>query len=476
MSKKGISLLFTLFFLAISIFSLPLISAHAELTQAGYTQDLNSLWYDDFQSVICNDPFSNSPLGCHLAWVRAIGPQSGPQNKYLSLNSTFWEIYYGESYQYDPPGGGAVIYEINEKRITNDSIKDYNPMIGIDGNNVIHIVWVRETVVGGADSDTGRSDIFYTNSTDWSRFINISRQEKGQKNWYPTLAVDSESCIPHIAWQAGFQSPAGEIYYREGLSGPIEKLTNTTSMSLMPSIDLDQNNNVHLVWSEKVGTDLDVRYTNSTIWPATKTSNYLNVSDQIENRYNDMRPDLFVGSNGIHVTYYKELDTPSIYWAMSNPANSFFLNFGVVSPAGDKSRNPSIVVNSQNNPVIMYETYPANEDEWDVYIMDYNGTGTEQWKPSDYHSWNDFGPDTLNWSSIGALAMDPPNYFCATFYGNMGNTSYPNWDVYFRFSMVKGAGFEIPGFETALLFMSLFGISFTLYFLQRKSDTKKCQV
>jgi hypothetical protein len=459
MKKKTSSIILALFllqFLALIVLSPPI---HAKVTVLPYVQPFNQSWYNDFQSVVTSEPAGWKE--CHIAWVREIGPKPGPQSK--NLTSTALEIFYGASYPYDPPGGGGIIYYFNEERITNDSIKDYNPMIDMDTSGVIHIVWTREIVLGGADPNSGVSDIMYTNSTNWKIHINVSRQEAGKKNWYPTLIVENDTGKPHIAWQVGYQSPAGEIYYRNETYGSLVKVTNTPFNSWTPSIDLDQNKKVHVVWAEQSGSDMDIRYTNSTIWPATTNNKYLNVSEQVDNHANDLRPDISVGIDGIHISYYRQQANPLIYWAVSNPTNTYFLDLGDVSPRGENSINPSIKVAKNNNPVITYELL-NDPDDWAAYIMDYNGTGGENWESCDLYSGNN--PATFNWSSIGALDIDLKwNIAYTTFYANKGNSSVPDWDVYVYFLSISGEGIdEIPGFELFYAILNLFGVVVILKF------------
>lgn len=436
---------------------------HAKVTVCPYVQPLNSTWYNDFQSVITSEPAGWKE--CHIAWVREIGSQPGPQPKNLTAAS--WEIFYGASYPISQPGGGGIIYDFNEVRITNNSVKDYNPMIDMDAHGVVHIIWVRETVLGGTDPNAGVSDIMYSNSTNWKIQLNVSRQEAGKKNWYPTLVVENATGQPHIAWQVGYQSPAGEIYYRKGPSGPLVKVTNTPSNSWTPSIDLDQKQKIHCVWAEQCGSDMDIRYTNSTIWPATINSGYLNISEQVDNHANDLRPDISVSINSIHVTYYRPQVNSLILWAVSNPTNTYFLDLGDVSPRGENSLNPSIKVAKNNNPVITYELL-QDPDDWAAFITDYNGTGGETWESTGLYSGNN--PATFNWSSIGALDIDLKwNLAYTTFYANKGNISVPDWDVYVYFLSISGEGIdEIPGFELFYLMISLFGAAIIFNAPKRK--------
>jgi len=434
MKKKAISLLFITFLLGIPLFSMVLLPVNATTgwsTAVNITDDP----LDDFQSVITYDPTQSRTW--HVAWVKNFG-EVGIENEIMYTNE--------------------FLYTTIKVQITNDVIKDWNPMIDMDNNGVVHIVWVREI-------DATHSDIFYTNSTNWAKYFNISRQEKGTKNWQPTLVVEKDTGVPHIAWVVGEQEPPGDIYYRKDISGALMQIVQTASWSLQPSIDLDASKNVHVVWSEldmSVG-DMDVRYTNSTMWPAMDAASYLNVSDIIENQEDDLRPDIAVDKLGRpHVTYYQDL-TPNdyIYFAFSpNANNTWFWNTGDHTPRNADCKNPSIKVSTKANPVIIYQGKPEQALDNDIFAIDYNGS----WAPLDIS--NNAYTDQLEWSSIGALDIDSTDNLYATYYSNVGAAA-PNWEVFVVEGTIQGEG--VPAFEILYLMLAICSVALMWIFYQRKS-------
>jgi hypothetical protein len=256
-----------------------------------------------------------------------------------------------------------------------------------------------------------------------------------------------------------------DIYYKKGLNGVIEQVTQTASRSSEPSIDLDASKNVHVVWSEldmSIG-DMDVRYTNSTIWPATNTSGYLNVSDIVENQLDDLRPDIAIDMVGRpHVTYF-ENRTPNdfIYYAFSpNANNTLFWNAGDISPHDANCIYPSIKVSAQMNPVIIYQGQKAQTAHTEIYAVDYNGS----WTPIDLS--NNAFEDNLEYSSIGALAIDGNDKLYVTYYSSTGDL-YPNMEIFVVEGNIKGNG--IPGFELIYLVLAASSLALIWVFYKRIS-------
>lgn len=236
--------------------------------------------------------------------------------------------------------------------------------------------------------------------------------------------------------------------------------------SIEPSIALDSNKAVHVVWAEKgptTGGFYAVRYTNSSIWPATDTTNYVNVSDIAANdQISDRRPDIAIDAlDRAHVTYYWDLPAPLVCYAFSPLVhNPYFWNFGPVTTRTDKDIYPSIKVSTTANPIIIYQGMKANYNE--IYAIDYNGT----WVPTDIS--NNAYEDSLQWSSIGALDIDANDTLYATYYTHIipavGGPG--DWEVFVVTGYITGAG--IPGFEFAYLLVIALTAAIIWYYFKRR--------
>lgn len=390
---------------------------------------------EDFQSVITYDP--TAIRKCHIAWVRE------------TTDPTSREIYYANSANWS-----------NHIRITQDSLEDFNPMIDMDANGVVHIVWVKKT-------SPSEMIIYYTNSSDFNIHVDISHDVEIINHW-PTLRVELNSGITHIAWAGGASDPIEEIYYKKGLWGPIQQITNTPSdQSIAPSIDLDEGNNWHIVWQENLNSgDSDIRYINQTKFDnagaATPTSNYLNVSDQgVDNQKNDLRPDISVDKVGqCHVAWYTDVEL-EIYYAVSPPTNLYFWNLGAVTDvatAAFQNKNPSIKASKNSNPVIIFE---RNAQDWDIYATDYNSS----WAVTDIsvNGWTDY----LLMSSIGALDIDPSDRLFATYWTDVVVAAPVGTEVFFVTGNVAGEG--IPSFGLIYIWMALLSAAIIWLYFKRRS-------
>jgi len=435
MSKKIVIAVLAFLFLVVPVFSMIQVPAYAT-TGWGTPTNITNDPLKDIQSVITHDPVHTK--GLHVAWVREM----------LDADETSWEIFYTNSTDYT-----------EQIEITDDQIQDWNPMIDMDANGVVHIVWVKQI-------SPLVSDIFYTNSTNWNIQVNVSRQEKGTHNWLPTLVVEKNTGVPHIAWVAAVLDLAENIWYRKGPNGPIQPVVQTNGFSIEPSITIDAQKNVHVVWAENGLTTsgtYQIRYTNSTIWPATDVGDYVNVSKVILTaQINFRRPDIALDKfNRAHVTFYSNISGAQVYYTLS-PFwnNTWFLTPILASLHTDKNEYPSIKVSSTVNPIIIHQANSQYGKE--IYAIDYNGT----WAPIDIS--NNAYADSLEWSSIGALDMDASDSLYATYYtyvvpavGGPGN-----WEVFVVTGSITGPG--IPGFEFASLLVIALTAAIIWYSFKRK--------
>jgi hypothetical protein len=109
---------------------------------------------DDFQSVITYDP--TAIRRCHIAWVRQ------------TSDDISQEIYYANSQNWS-----------KQIRITTNDNRDDNPMIDMDANGIVHIVWVQW-------DDSTHTNIMYTNSTNFAVHVDIS-EHVYDINWWRHL-------------------------------------------------------------------------------------------------------------------------------------------------------------------------------------------------------------------------------------------------------------------------------------------------
>ena len=141
------------------------------------------------------------------------------------------------------------------KRLTWNSGYSTNPAIISDSYNHIHVVW--------QDNSPGNDEIFYKKSTDSG--ANWTQKRLTWNSGYScssAIASDSNSHI-HVVWEDS--SPGnGEIFYKQstdgGASWPQTRLTWNSGNSSRPSITVDSNNYIHVVWCDMTPGNGEIFY------------------------------------------------------------------------------------------------------------------------------------------------------------------------------------------------------------------------
>lgn len=170
-----------------------------------------------------------------------------------------------------------------------------------DGN--LHFVYHADDGVTSSSSE-----IFYVNnaSGSWSTPLNVTQNNREDR--FPVIGVDSQGNI-HIVY-AGYQIPTGdrEIFYvnktESGFSAPVNVSVNTLFDSMV-SMAIDSQGYVHLVWESDVG-DIEIFYANNV---GGSWSSPLNLTS---NDINDEQPTVAIDSQGkVHIAWEMEDDSPS---------------------------------------------------------------------------------------------------------------------------------------------------------------------
>jgi hypothetical protein len=277
---------------------------------------------------------------------------------------------------YDGTAGNAEIYYRKSddggstwsasQRLTWTSGESQFPDIATDSGNAIHVVW--------SDDTPGAYEIYYRNSDDggstWSptkRLTWTSGESLG-----PDIAIDSGDSI-HVVWHDGTPGNA-EIYYKQSTDGgttwsPTKRLTWTSGHSLEPAMAASPNNILHIAWLDYTPGNYEIYYKKSapggTTWSAaqriTWTSGY------------SFDPTIDIDSeNSVHVVW--RLDTPDhmdLYYKKSPDGGETWsplkrltwTSVGAYSPAVDIDSNDSIqVVWSDDTPGYAEIYYKSSAD------------------------------------------------------------------------------------------------------------------
>ena len=206
----------------------------------------------------------------------------------------------------------------------------YLPDICIDNSDLIHIVW--------ADYLTGNYDIMYRrfDGEIWSDVVNVTND-----NYYaaqPRIVVDSEESL-HLTYTNSPYSagPYREIYYNyyngEQWMSQVNISNTGLDDSSDPDIAVDSNDNPHVVWRQKMTTniyDVYYNYSGGFEWAMSQNLTYLNCWTS--------KPDIqLIGDNTVFVLFNRDYD-PNHYtnymyyydgfWTEPEPMYEEYPNWG----------------------------------------------------------------------------------------------------------------------------------------------------
>ena len=292
------------------------------------------------------------------------------------------------------------------------------PSIAVDGSGNIHAVWHDET---NNPSKWGYDDeIMYAKWTAATGWFNASVISDGYDNiwgWndaesmYPSIAVDGNDNI-HVVWYDGTDGKWGtdfEIMYAN-YSVSSDHWSNATVISdgyndvwgwnnddsWYPSIAVDGNDNIHVVWQDetnntaKWGIDDEIMYANYTV--GVGWSNATVISDGYGgiwgwNNDPSLYPSITADNSGnVHIVWQDETNNPAkwgsdleIMYANYSVSSGKWSNATVISDGYNNkwgwnlgsSWRPSIVVDDSDNAHIVWYDSTANMAKWgaDYEIM-----------------------------------------------------------------------------------------------------------
>jgi hypothetical protein len=209
-----------------------------------------------------------------------------------------YEIYYMKS-----TDGGASW--TTGKRLTWNAGWSQSPKIVAYSSNYLHVVW--------SDSTPGVNEIYYMRSTDGGTHWSASQRLTWTSGWSyaPDLAVDLLG-HPHVVW---YDNTPGnnEIYYVRSPDGGASwttrhRLTWTSGDSLSPSLFVDSEGYLNLVWSDNSPGNYEIYFKRSVDWGNSWSTNLRRTWNSGESNC----PVIVIDSLGrIHVAWYD--NTPANY-------------------------------------------------------------------------------------------------------------------------------------------------------------------
>jgi hypothetical protein len=256
------------------------------------------------------------------------------------------DIYYKRS-----TDGGATW---TTKRLTYNSGWSYTPVVSVDSNDRLHVVW--------RDNTPTIAEIYYKKSTDEGVTWFTKRLTYTSNNsWEPAIAIDTNNHI-HVVW---YDSAPGnsEIHYTwstdAGTTWSTKRLTWTSGSSASPVIAVDSNNHLHVFWHDYTPITAEIYYKKSTNGGTTWSTKRLTWS-----AIGSVSPSLTVDStNHIHVVWrgggFGNLE---IYYKRSTDGGANWSDKRLTWNSGD-SQHPAIAASTNNHiHVIWWDDTPGNRE------------------------------------------------------------------------------------------------------------------
>lgn len=248
----------------------------------------------------------------------------------------------------------------------NTSHFSLRPVIAVDSNNDLHCIWQVTKYSGYANSEILYKK--YTSTLGWDDSPTQISKTIGASE-YPTLAVDSYSNI-YAVWK---DSEESTFYPKRVLMKKFtvgngwdvsysiicETSVDDQYATMDPSVIVDSNDDIHLVWK-----DNHLGNSNTIYCKKYNKTNWENAVTISEGNFNSTAPIIGMDNTGNIYVVWSERNSSYSYEILSrkfNPVTDSWEPIVNVSetPSQD-SRNPNIPVSLKNSLVVMWTEGDAN--------------------------------------------------------------------------------------------------------------------
>jgi hypothetical protein len=219
----------------------------------------------------------------------------------------------------------------------------------------------------------------------------------------PVIALDSNQHI-HLVWSDNTHDDNFELYYKKSTDGGTtwgagKRLTWTPGYSIYPSIAIDSSNHIHVVWNcDSAAVNDDLYYKKSTdggaTWSPTKR---LTMSSGFS-----LHPIIAIDSNDvIYVVFYDDSEgNDEIYCLRSKDGGQKWLKNKRITWNAGNSRDPAIIIDSTDRIHLAWgDETPGNYEVFYKMSTDYGAT----WVNNKRLTWN------LAYSGEPDIALDSGN-------------------------------------------------------------------
>lgn len=278
------------------------------------------------------------------------------------------EIYYKKS-----TDGGATWPVL--KRLTWNSGDSYYPDIAVDSHNHVHVVWF--------DATPPNWVIMYKKSTDgggtWTTLKWLTWTNGDLASSDPTIAVDSNDNL-HLVWEEDNYPYFRDLMYKKSTDNGTtwsakKRLTWNSGESNTPYFIIDSNDYLHVVWQDQAQTEgeYEIYYKNSQdggmTWSAPKRLTW--------NADASWNPKIAAGpGNDLFVCWENSLSGLfEVFAKKSTDSGASWSEVKRLTWGSILSRFPFVAVDSKGNPHVVWQK--GSYSESDIYYQQStNGGGT----------------------------------------------------------------------------------------------------
>lgn len=312
------------------------------------------------------------------------------------------------------------------QRLTWTSTGSYSPCIAVDSKNAIHVVFY-----DGVPGPT--AELYYKKSTDggasWSTAQRLTWNSG--ESIGPTISVDSNDAV-HVVWADDTPGDA-QVYYKRSTDGgvtwgPAKRLTWISGWSECPAIAIDAGNTIHIAWHVYISEPFngEIYYKKSTdggtTWSANKRLTF--------NSGHSLWPAIAVGSgNAVHVVWHD--DTPgyyAIFYKGSSDGGTTWTASRNLTAALSYAMYPDMTIDSNNAIHLVWEGSSS-----EVYYKQ-SSDGGATWSPSKRFTW------TAGLSGQPVIALDSSQAIHVIWTDNTPG----NYELYLKRSFDGGASWGAP--------------------------------
>ncbi len=245
------------------------------------------------------------------------------------------------------------------KRLTWNSGASQNPSIAVGSNDYIHVVWIEDS--------PGNNEIYYKKSTDGGTTWSTQRLTwTPDSSGSPSIAVDSNDYI-HVVWSESYIGGNSEVFYKKstdgGTSWTTKRLTWNPDSSGNPRIAVDSNDHIHVVWSDNTPGVSEIFYKKSTDGGTTWTTRRLTW-----NANTSSLPDIAIDSSDhIHVVWTQlySQDNDEIYYKKSTDGGTTWTTRRLTWNSS-YSWEAQIATDTGNNIYVVW--YDKSSGWWHIYL------------------------------------------------------------------------------------------------------------